>query len=60
MMDAQERSSRVYDILRALRLPEPTSGVRVGILTYNETVAFDALLALMDEAAKREALGRTR
>ena len=41
----------VYQALRAIRAtPEPTSGVRVGVLSYNETVAFDAIArALADQ-----------
>ena len=43
---------RLYAILRHVKdHPEPRSGVRVGVLSYNETVAFDTIAALLDEVA---------
>ena len=46
-----QRNERLYALLRGLReTPEPTSGVRVGILSYNETVVYDAIVGALDEA----------
>lgn len=54
----RERDEALYRIFRAIRdTPDPKSGVRVGMLDYAETVAFDAAVALMDaDAAKAHAL----
>ena len=47
----EERNGRLYALLRGLReRPEPTSGVRVGQLSYNETVVYDAIVGEMDAA----------
>lgn len=51
----EARREAIYDILRAIRsTSEPTSGARIGQLTYNETVAFDALVALSPPRATPE------
>jgi len=50
----RHRNERLYSLLRAMReMPEPTSGVRVGLLSYNETRAYDAIVAMMDGAPER-------
>ena len=51
-------SEDVYALLRAIRVTvESTSGVRVGQLSYNETVAYDALVTLLaaETAARQQA-----